>query len=546
MWKPKASWKDIVGMILLAAGVVMLGVSAFLCFSSDIWYDELFTMGLASQPLGELISITARDVHPPLYYMIVRLFLLTGKAIFGSVNQVVAAKLVSVLPFLLCMIYSVTKVKKHFGMLSAGVFFFLLLAMPQMAGYTVEVRMYGYALFFILAGMLHAYELTDETAAGKKKVCNWVLVTLYALAACYTHYFACVAACMLYVYLLADAVRRHRVREIIWPFLVSGVICAAGYLPWLLTVVTAQVEAVKDNYWIMPLSVRTLAGCVKFLFCPALGNEMLGNIAAVLLFALYGGMLLFFCLRSIRTRLPGTEPHGTEKQGKGQQEEKRTAMFCIGCIGVLAGIVVFGFVASILIRPIFVYRYMLPATGVFWLAFAVVFSKLKWKRPVCIFVLIVLAAVGIRNYRSFYGEEMWKRVQMEQTESELSRIGQEDLIVCNFDQTQAVVSYYLNNDSYLWYGNPEELIRLMYPVNYSLVEGEFDDQKGILRMKELLDSGRTVWFLGSGAARDEIIAKWAKEGIEVEETGSVLLERYWFNIYRVKNISDIDGRDKKR
>ncbi|MDO4303609.1 MAG: glycosyltransferase family 39 protein [Bacillota bacterium] len=531
MWKPKASWKDIVGIILLAAGVVMLGVSVFLCFSRDIWYDELFTMGLAGQPLGELISITARDVHPPLYYMIVRLFLLTGEALFGSIDQVVAAKLVSVLPFLLCLVYSITKVKKHFGMLSAGLFSFLLLTMPQMAGYTVEVRMYGYAVLFILAGMLHAYELTDENTVGKKKVCSWAAVTLYALAACYTHYFACVAACMIYVYLLTDAVRRHKVRKMIRPFLVSGVICAAGYLPWLLMVVTAQVAAVKDNYWIMPLSVRTLGGCVKFLFYPAVGNEMLGSMAAVLLFVLYGIAFIFFCVHSFK---------------KEQQKEGQAAMFCIGCVGVLAGIVVFGFATSILIRPIFVYRYMLPAMGVFWLTFAIVISKIEWKRPVCILGLIVLAAVGIRNYRSFYGEEMWKRVQMEQTEAALSQIGQEDLIVCNFDQTQAVVSYYLSNDSYLWYGNPEELIRLMYPANHSLVEGEFDDREGIKRMKELLDTGRRVWFFGSGASRDEIIAKWTDEGIEAEEVGSVMLERYWFNIYRIKNISDIDGRDKKR
>ena len=73
--KTKASWKDIVGAALLLAGIVMLGVSVFLCFSGDIWYDELFTMGLAGQSLSELTAITAADVHPPLYYMIVKGFL---------------------------------------------------------------------------------------------------------------------------------------------------------------------------------------------------------------------------------------------------------------------------------------------------------------------------------------------------------------------------------------------------------------------------------------------------------------------------------------
>lgn len=73
--KQRLKWDDYIGIFLLSASVFLLGVSVILSFSRDIWYDELFSMGLAVQPLGELISITARDVHPPLYYMIVKLFL---------------------------------------------------------------------------------------------------------------------------------------------------------------------------------------------------------------------------------------------------------------------------------------------------------------------------------------------------------------------------------------------------------------------------------------------------------------------------------------
>lgn len=122
--KTKASWKDIMGAVLLLAGIVMLGVSVSLCFSDDIWYDELFTMGLADQSLSELTAITAADVHPPLYYIIVKLFLGVFGAERSGVEPVMIAKLVSVLPFLLCMLYAVTKIRKYFGMFSAGLYFF--------------------------------------------------------------------------------------------------------------------------------------------------------------------------------------------------------------------------------------------------------------------------------------------------------------------------------------------------------------------------------------------------------------------------------------
>jgi Mg2+/citrate symporter len=41
-------------------------------------------------------------------------------------------------------------------------------------------------------------------------------------------------------------------------------------------------------------------------------------------------------------------------------------------------------VASILVKPIFVYRYMLPAMGVFWLSFAIVVGLEKKKKAAVI------------------------------------------------------------------------------------------------------------------------------------------------------------------
>lgn len=530
--KQKLKWDELTGVVLLAASIGMLGVSVYLCFSKDIWYDELFTMGLANQSLGGLISITAADVHPPLYYMIVKLFLMIGAVLPGSVNQIVIAKLVSILPFLLCVIYAFTKVRKHFGMFPAGLFCFLLISMPELADYTVEIRMYGYALFFIMAGMLHAFELaesygkaSDQPKVGNVK--NWIALTLYSLAACYTHYFACVAACMIYGYLFVTALVKHRGKQIIKLFLTSGLVCTAGYLPWLMTAVVSQVGTVKENYWIPPLSLRTLGGCVKFLFQPVLGKDVLNILAAILLFGIYG-LLLIFCLRSWLRKNTGK------------------AFFVLGSIGCLLGIILFGFVASWLVRPIFVYRYMLPAMGLFWLAFAILVSELKNRSCLWIPLTLLLILTGAGNYRSFYGEEMWKRVQMQKTEEALSGIGEEDILLCNFKQVQAVVSCYLPNESWLWYEEPEELIVKMYPQNHSLVEGAFSDEEGIERIRKLLLTGRTVWFLGSGNAREEILDKWEMEGITAQEEKSVLLERYWFNLYRIKSVSDIDGMEKKR
>lgn len=517
----KFKWDEKIGIALTVISVVFLGISIFLCFSNDIWYDELFTMGLANQSLSGLVSVTARDVHPPLYYVIVKLMLLIGEGLFQGGSQVVLAKLASVIPFLLCLFYGLTKVRKHFGWFSAGLFLFLLLSMPQLPDYTVEIRMYGYALFFITAAMLHGYEIMlslQEEKHRKEYYFNWAAIAFYSLAACYTHYFACVAACMIYGYLLICIIWQRQTKQEIKAWFVSGAGCGLLYLPWLIGVVTAQVGAVKENYWIQPLSLRSLGGCIKFLFMPGFGGETAGILAAVLLCGAYG-IVLFLGFHHILNRF--------------EEQERGKVSFSVGCIGVLAGIILFGFAASFLIRPIFVYRYMLPAMGIFWLAFAVLLEKQKKRNYLFLPVLILAVLTGLGNYRAFYGEEMWKKVQMVSAVQGLEQIEQEDRVVYNFDQAQAVISFYLPNESYLWYGEPEALIREMYPANQPLTTGEFSDEKGMQRIKEWLSAGETVWFLGSGNAREEIRSKWEKEGISSEETASVMIERYWFNIYKL-------------
>lgn len=508
----KLRWDEIAGILLMIVSLGMLGISVYLCAGSDIWYDELFSMGLGNQSLGSLVSITARDVHPPLYYIFLKIAL--GFAGEGYARQVTAAKLLSCLPFFLCLCLAVTRVRKYFGLLAAGLFSFLVLSMPRLADYTVEIRMYGFALLFVTACMLYAYELALNAGMADKKK-TWVALTVCALAACYTHYYACMAAFMVYLYLFVCFWQKKALRKQIRPFMISGFFCAAGYLPWILLAVRRQLGSVKENYWIEAVSWRTLGGCVKFLFQPSFENGLLNTLLAIVFFCIYG-ILIIFVLTGLLRR-------------KGQEDK---SLFVLGGAAVLAGLAVFGIVASLLVRPIFVYRYMLPALGVFWLGFAVGVSTLR-KKSLVIPLLLLLVVTGTRNYRAFYGEEMWKRLQMEQALDKLGELEAEDVVIFNFVQAQGVVNYYIDKDSFLWYEETEELIQEMFPKDRTLVEGEFSDEAGIQRIWELLDQGKRLWFFGSGAAREEILEKWSQAGIEADAPMEAMIERYWFNLYRI-------------
>ena len=579
--KAKISYREIIGWLLVGLSGLMLVKSITLCFSNDIWYDELFTVGMIEHSYGDLIAFTARDVHPPLYYCIVKFCVELCKLIVPTANTVSISKIVSVLPYLILLLYSVMFIRKRFGIFTGGLFLFCVIAMPQLSAYTVEIRMYSWALLFVTAAFLHAYGIVTESESvnsayrktdasyddilvreragvqteskmrGKIWI-HYVALVLYGLAAAYTQYFACVAVIMVYLYVLVVLFIKDRKRIRQW--LVCVVISIVGFAPWLYALYT-QITAVGENYWILPVGWRTLGGCVKFLMKPAFTNTALSTVLAVVLFVAYICIFMWNAVKLCHNSRVLRREDGISSDRQHQMTKQwNDFAFIIAGIGVLAGLVLFGFAASVLFRPIFVYRYMIPALGCFWLSFAIGLGRMveEIDRPtavfltlghkfitktahtdiirkaaamtVCAFVLLI----GLRDYRAFMGEEEYKILLMKDTNAAFQEIGAEDILIFNFDQVQMVTGYYLDNDSYLWYGQPEELIQ------------EICGEKGTLnedaeQIKEWLLQGRTVLFFGSFNSREDIVEEWRAAGLTVEETGSYLLERYWFNVYNVRN-----------
>ncbi|MCH5251210.1 MAG: hypothetical protein J1E98_14835 [Lachnospiraceae bacterium] len=528
----KISCKEIIGWCLIVISLIMLGNSISLCLSSDIWYDELFTMGMVEHSYGELINFTARDVHPPLYYIIAKFVLDLCKLILPSADNIIIVKIVSVVPYFLLLIYAVTFLRKRFGVFVSGVFMFCILTMPQLSAYTVEMRMYGWALFFVTATFFHAYEITCRSNAN---IQNYVAIVLYGLAAAYTQYFACVAVIMVYLYLLICAIMQYKAKTPVnngsgikalksWGICV--VISIVGYLLWLFVLIS-QITAIRDNYWILPLTWRSIGGCVKFLMKPAFGHEWINVAFAILLFVIYVVLLAVYGL-SVLNRNKISINNNPDKGEKISLVNNFATFFYafFSCL-VLCGLVAFGFIASIVIRPIFVYRYMLPAIGCFWLCFALCLDNLDQKSKISFYAIIVIILItGIIDYRAFTGEEEYRAGLMKETELAFSDIEETDIILYNFDQLQAVCGYYINQENYLWNGMPEQLITDMFGN-----KGSIQDTTAI---KEWLGEGRTVWFFGSFNSRENIRDEWEMGGINTEEIGSYMLERYWFNIYKVQ------------
>lgn len=545
----KISGKEAFGWLLIGISVLMLGKSVALCFSNDIWYDELFTVGMIEHSYGELIRFTAADVHPPLYYCVTKFFVDLCKLIIPGAGTVIPAKIVSVVPYFILLLYSVTFLRKRFGIFTGGLFLFCVISMPQLSAYTVEVRMYGWAMLFVTAAFFHAYGCVEEDRRGRSSCFHGTALVLCGLAAAYTQYFACVAMVMVYLYVLVVFWLRDKRRIKAWILYVA--ISIAGYVPWLFAL-AGQLSAVRENYWILPLTWRSIGGCVKFLMKPAFTNEVVNVVLAVTLFAGY-------VLVVVVSVIPYAK-YARKRENLTRVYHNGRVLFSLAGLFVLIGLVIFGFAASILIRPVFVYRYMIPAAGCFWLCFVLCLDDILCKldagsllgddnrsrlqsnitigmlRVLPAAFIVLLIVVGLRDYRAFLGEEEYKILLMKDTEEALAQIGSADMVIYNFDQVQAVTSYYLEEETKrcLWNGKAESLIQEIIGPCGMVEETDTIKEWLVQGQTEQEQAGRRVWFIGSFNSREEIAAQWRGEGLLVEEKGSYLLERYWFNLYEVR------------
>lgn len=493
------------GMVFLAAAFVMLIWSARLCFADGIWYDELFTMGLTERSFRELTAFTARDVHPPVYYYYVKIIRQVCHGAVPGVSAVAVGKLCSILPFVGMLAYAVTKVRRHFGWLCAGIFAFCVTAMPSLSQYTVEIRMYSLAMFFVTGAFLHAYEAAWKISGREKGgKADWIFLAVYGILAAYTHYFAGAAVAVIYLFLLGYIILEKAGKEAVKSWGLCVLASLAAYLPWAFVVIR-QVAQVKENYWILPLTWRTWGSCVKFLMKPPFGSGVFQVAAAAVLFAVYVGLMLYSLWES--------------------RKNPEEIYFAAAGTGVLAGVVLFGFAASFLLRPVFIVRYMVPAAGCFWLSFAIFASRAVKRKKIFSLVCLLVLAIGIGDYRWFKNDETWRRVRMEEVTETFAQIEPGDIVITQFNQVQGVAGYYLENDMYLWGAEPEELI-------CHIIENRYFSLDSPKKIKEWMDEGKTVWFIGPKGSG--LLEEWENEKIFSEEKQEFMLEIYWATLYKLE------------
>lgn len=250
------------------AGAAFLVIGAF---HTSIWFDESYSVAIATHTFAQIWTIGACDVHPVLYYWMLHVLYL----VFGT--NLTVYRLFSVLGAISLGVLGYTHVRGDVNARTGLLFSLFALSIPAVAYYGLEIRMYSWVTFTVMVTFLYALRIIrsapgaergsggarDATAFARPRIRTWVMYSLASLASAYLHYYGLLAALVVGLALVVFLVRNRRARRAdLVCLIVSAFIQIALYLPWIMNFL-GQLAYVSGGFWItfeFPESVYELVG----------------------------------------------------------------------------------------------------------------------------------------------------------------------------------------------------------------------------------------------------------------------------------------------
>lgn len=205
-----------------------------------LWYDETFSVLVARLPFARLIAATAGDVHPPLYYLLLKVWL----ALWPSAPVEVWARLLSVLLSLVALglwylaLWGMDDVPENVKRLS----FLVVCFMPGLLWFAVEARMYALLAVLVLAAWV--------CLLGERPLWAGVFLCFGALTHNVGLLYA-IAVAIIYI-----AYRRSWFA--FWMMTAAAGVALLVYSPWA-AVIVRQMEHTGAGYWVWLPTPGTVA-----------------------------------------------------------------------------------------------------------------------------------------------------------------------------------------------------------------------------------------------------------------------------------------------
>jgi 4-amino-4-deoxy-L-arabinose transferase-like glycosyltransferase len=362
----------------------------------SLWHDEAFSALMIRYGWGEMFRRLALDVHPPMYYIFLRLWhyifgdkllSLRGFSIFFGVLTVWATWLFGKYTF---------KSQKTalWGALLVAVSTFQLQYVTEARMYTMGAFFSVLAAYFLVRALREQKEFYDDQKLNMPNLPQDIRLKKYYLwhylwfAVCagimdFTHYYLLFTMAALCLYALVYHIYHYRLNyKRYWGLLLSYIAIVLFFLPWLKQFIF-QYKQVSAGYWIPQMDIWSIPGTLwTMLLGIGHDNANAGTQRMLIVVTLF---VIFFFWRFLR---------------KTQYFEKWLVLFAT--LAPFGGAILFAILARLKgsTTSVFEERYFLFASTFFIIAFAAWLSDIKPKwLSVSLFVVYVLFNFyGFFNY----------------------------------------------------------------------------------------------------------------------------------------------------
>lgn len=349
---------------LILLGVILVSWLV-LCFRPFIWGDEAYTLNLIKHNFTDIWNITGADVHPPLYYFMLKAFCM----VFGY--SIVVSHIFSLLPNFLILLTGIYKLNKEVNERCANIFAVLLGFSPFAMKYTSEIRMYSLAALFVFWTAFATYDVFKDVTSKKK----WTVLIIAGVLAAYTHYFALVSVMVIYFLLLCVLIYQRQ-KDWFIKYLAAICLSVICYLPWMVNFIMQIKYKIDNPYWIEPITLKSLLVYAYSVNAPAKVSALSG-IVSVLLGVIILSLIIVY--------------------GKSKQRGYLSESLLLATVPF--GTMVLGIVVSFIIRPVFDIRYLYPSWPLFLVCLALLAANIKYRQLVngLLVAYLCVGSVGLGN-----------------------------------------------------------------------------------------------------------------------------------------------------
>lgn len=454
---------------------------SFPAMTYSVVLDEAYSIGLVRGSFSGIIQGTAGDVHPPLYYLILKVF-----NFFGNESLLKYRIVTAMGTYLNLLLLGATVIRKRWGC-RVSVLYILWFGLTYSTLFqSTNVRMYSWGAFFVTAAALFLFLYYEN---DRKR--EFLLGIVMSLAAMYTHYYALIAVFFIWLILLL-AVLVKKTKNAGYIFL-GGAAAVIGYIPWL-RILLSQSSRVANNYWM------TGFDWYEWIMVPALlieSDDFDIRIGAVL----YVFLIILLILAFIR--------------------KKWTAILCTA---VFFCTMAAGALFSVLITTIWATRYMYVAWGLIALFVAITAGEVSsvFSNIVQGLLIVILAVTGLLSMNTMLNNERVKNSSDEWVAFLEDNVDDNACLIID-DPAEHIVVYkfYLHNAEFIF---TETLLKqdVREGLNVFLKDG----------------TGHQIWYVIDGRQQKIGVVSmqnYLEElGYTMDSVGSYIIEQKDLEVFRVE------------